>query len=350
MVRWSNTSASASSAARSCSGRSFTHASSSATPVLTRSAPVGPTARSSASTSPSAPPSTGPTRRIDTCTISRSPGRTPSRRRSSTIDATPRRRCTSHGSILACRGLPRAAPRTRVAWRPWPSTSPMRPSRPRCSSVRCTRRWWSTCGPVVRSVQDARPDPRAGDRRDGRQGRARQGQRRREPGGQPGVPGAVDPGGVRPVRRARSSTGSSVPTPRTSSQQFVQSLLPSDDEQELQRLIDAGDEASLRQALVLEPGNEDAIVAARASSSSSRATPTRRWRCSPACPSATGPADRRGSTARHCGRHPRRRLRHAARSPARPGQGRRRGAPAVRRHPRAHGSGRPAHRASTAAS
>lgn len=44
-------------------------------------------------------------------------------------------------------------------------------------------------------------------------------------------------------------------------QRFVDNLLPTETETELSRLIAAGDEASLRQALELEPGNEDAIVA-----------------------------------------------------------------------------------------
>ncbi len=43
--------------------------------------------------------------------------------------------------------------------------------------------------------------------------------------------------------------------------QFVQGLMPSSQETELAQLIAAGDEASLRKALELEPGNEDAIVA-----------------------------------------------------------------------------------------
>ena len=43
--------------------------------------------------------------------------------------------------------------------------------------------------------------------------------------------------------------------------EFVNSLLPTEEEQEIDRLIAAGDEASLRQALVLEPGNEDAVCA-----------------------------------------------------------------------------------------
>ncbi len=42
---------------------------------------------------------------------------------------------------------------------------------------------------------------------------------------------------------------------------FVDTLLPSEDETTIANLIEAGDEASLRQALELEPGNEDAVVA-----------------------------------------------------------------------------------------
>jgi putative thioredoxin len=44
-------------------------------------------------------------------------------------------------------------------------------------------------------------------------------------------------------------------------EQFVQSLLPSAEQTELAALIAAGDEASLRAALEIEPGNEDAIIA-----------------------------------------------------------------------------------------
>ncbi|CAB4876471.1 unannotated protein [freshwater metagenome] len=44
-------------------------------------------------------------------------------------------------------------------------------------------------------------------------------------------------------------------------EQFVQSLLPTEEENALVALIEAGDETSLRAALELEPGNEDAIVA-----------------------------------------------------------------------------------------
>jgi putative thioredoxin len=42
---------------------------------------------------------------------------------------------------------------------------------------------------------------------------------------------------------------------------FVERLAPSESQQELRALIAAGDEASLRRALELDPGNEDAVVA-----------------------------------------------------------------------------------------
>lgn len=41
--------------------------------------------------------------------------------------------------------------------------------------------------------------------------------------------------------------------------EFVNSLMPTEEEQTVALLIAAGDEASLRQALELEPGNEDAV-------------------------------------------------------------------------------------------
>jgi putative thioredoxin len=43
--------------------------------------------------------------------------------------------------------------------------------------------------------------------------------------------------------------------------EFVQRLLPTQEENTLSSLIEAGDEASLRLALGMDPGNEDAIVA-----------------------------------------------------------------------------------------
>lgn len=44
-------------------------------------------------------------------------------------------------------------------------------------------------------------------------------------------------------------------------QEFVDGLLPTVEQTEVERLIEAGDEASLRSALEVEPGNEQAITA-----------------------------------------------------------------------------------------
>jgi putative thioredoxin len=49
--------------------------------------------------------------------------------------------------------------------------------------------------------------------------------------------------------------------PEAAVTEFVQRLLPTETESELDRLVAAGDEASLRQAVELEPGNERAVVA-----------------------------------------------------------------------------------------
>jgi putative thioredoxin len=43
-------------------------------------------------------------------------------------------------------------------------------------------------------------------------------------------------------------------------QRFVESLLPTKEQTEIERLVELGDEASLRKALELEPDNHDAIV------------------------------------------------------------------------------------------
>ena len=44
-------------------------------------------------------------------------------------------------------------------------------------------------------------------------------------------------------------------------QRFVDSLQPTEEQVAVKELLDAGDEASLRMALSMEPANEDAIVA-----------------------------------------------------------------------------------------
>jgi putative thioredoxin len=49
--------------------------------------------------------------------------------------------------------------------------------------------------------------------------------------------------------------------PETAVRQFVEKLLPTEEENAVAALLSAGDEDSLRQALALEPGNEEAVVA-----------------------------------------------------------------------------------------
>lgn len=49
--------------------------------------------------------------------------------------------------------------------------------------------------------------------------------------------------------------------PEATVREFVARLLPTEAESAVQRLVDAGDEASLRQALEVEPGNEAAVLA-----------------------------------------------------------------------------------------
>jgi putative thioredoxin len=49
--------------------------------------------------------------------------------------------------------------------------------------------------------------------------------------------------------------------PEANVRQFVEALLPTEEETEVSRLVAVGDELSLRQALELEPGHEGAVVA-----------------------------------------------------------------------------------------
>jgi len=49
--------------------------------------------------------------------------------------------------------------------------------------------------------------------------------------------------------------------PEATVREFVERLLPTAQEQTIAGLVAAGDEDSLRQALELEPGNEDAVIA-----------------------------------------------------------------------------------------
>ena len=146
-------------------------------------------------------------------------------------------------------GHGRSAAPGRVTW-----SCPMSPTPPssRTFSSALTRSpWWSTCGPRGAGPADPRADPRAGRRRHRGRGRAGQGQRRREPRSLRLLPGPVDPGRVRPARHARSSTGSSARCPRPRWPSSWTGWRPPPSEADL--LVAAGDEASLRQALELEP-------------------------------------------------------------------------------------------------
>lgn len=63
------------------------------------------------------------------------------------------------------------------------------------------------------------------------------------------------------VRDGRPEPGFLGAQPEEVVRQFVQSLLPTDQEALLAALVEAGDEVALRQALELDPGHEPAIVA-----------------------------------------------------------------------------------------
>jgi len=99
---------------------------------------------------------------------------------------------------------------------------------------------------------------------------------------------------------------------------FVQALLPTAEESEIDRLVAAGDEASLRAALELDHGYEPARRSGRQRGGARTPRPHPR--------ECGDPADRRARAHRPGGR---RRGNNAARSP-RPGEGRRRGTSAVR--------------------
>jgi putative thioredoxin len=63
------------------------------------------------------------------------------------------------------------------------------------------------------------------------------------------------------LRDGKVVTGFQGAQPEEVVRQFVESLLPSDDEARIEALVDAGDEASLRQALEVDPGHERAVTA-----------------------------------------------------------------------------------------
>ena len=128
--------------------------------------------------------------------------------------------------------------------------------------------------------------------------------------------------------------------PEHAVKEFVDSLLPTEEEVAVAELLEAGDEGSLRIALSMEPANEDVIVAlaelliAEGNSDEALALLAR-------IPESE--RTRHVAGARPCRHRTTGRLRRPAHRAARPGEGRRRRAPEVRRPARAHGSDRPAH-------
>jgi putative thioredoxin len=63
------------------------------------------------------------------------------------------------------------------------------------------------------------------------------------------------------LRDGKVVTGFTGAQPEQAVRQFVESLLPTGDEERIEALVDAGDEASLRQVLQEDPGHERAVVA-----------------------------------------------------------------------------------------
>ena len=114
-------------------------------------------------------------------------------------------------------------------------------------------------GAVVRALPAARPGAREGRRGARRQGRAREDRHRREPGHRPSASASRASPPSRRSATARSSRSSSARRPPAQVEQFFDGLVPS----ETQLLLDAGDEASLRKAVELDPKNVDAALRAR---------------------------------------------------------------------------------------
>ena len=141
-------------------------------------------------------------------------------------------------------------------------------------------------GRVVRPVPRARAGAREGGRRARGQGRARQARHRRQPA----------------HRRRPSASRASPPSRRSRTarvvDEFVGAQPPAAGRALLRRAAcpprptrssAAGDEASLRRALELEPGRADAARRAGAPAAPTAASATRRWRCSPTSPAPSPP-------------------------------------------------------------
>ena len=110
-------------------------------------------------------------------------------------------------------------------------------------------------GPLVRALHDVGPHAREGRGGHRGSGGPGQGQRRREPPYRRGLPGAVDPRRLRHPRRPGRR-----PVHRSPARGPGHRLraTPGPGSHEADNLVAAGDEASLRQALELEPDHQGA--------------------------------------------------------------------------------------------
>ena len=81
--------------------------------------------------------------------------------------------------------------------------------------------------------------------------------------------------------------------------EFVDSLLPTEEQTEVAKLVAAGDEDSLRLALGLEPGERGRDRRPRRAARRPGPAPRKRWRCSAGSPRPTDPPGRCPRPDRH---------------------------------------------------